>query len=318
MTLYPYEIPLKNGQDRRGAFLNISDEQGNSAWGEIAPIPGRSFETLPEALGSLNQKKNEIIEIDWTPQNCFKEMTGLNLFPSAIFGLESAILSLLSPRSTFQVNSSAFFMGSPSEILEQAESFQGFPTAKVKVGDLTFEEAFYVIDRLKNTFKLRVDVNRAWTTQDSLRFFSQFPLETFDYVEEPFQNPHDLGVFTHPLAVDESFPYDLAPEQLEALPMLKALIYKPTIQGGMTQCLSLYTWASQRGIDLVLGSSFESDLGLAHIARIARLLGTEVPAGIGTSGIFKETVCKDPLRYFSGTVTVPAIQAPKDKFFFNP
>jgi O-succinylbenzoate synthase len=115
-----------------------------------------------------------------------------------------------------------------------------------------------------------------------LRFFSKFSEESFDYVEEPFRNPKDLGLFSHPLAVDESFPSDLSFEDLERLPALKALIYKPTIQGGLSNCLGLQRWAIARGLSVVLSSSFESDVGLASVACMARRLGIQAPLGIGT------------------------------------
>lgn len=190
-------------------------------------------------------------------------------------------------------------MGSPAEIFEQAalRHKEGYTSAKLKVCNLSFEEASQIIHQLKDLFRLRIDVNRAWKTEESLRFFAQFPLDTFDYVEEPFQNPNDLAQFPHPLAIDESFPQDLSLQQLESLPTLKALIYKPTIQGGLLGALSLNEWANKRGIALVLSSSFESDLGLAHVASIAKRLALVAPVGIGTYHYLKDHLCAEPLRF---------------------
>lgn len=175
-------------------------------------------------------------------------------------------------------------MGPPEEILEQAKLRyeEGYTSAKLKVGHLDFKQAEQLIDALKNLFRLRIDVNRAWSTADSLRFFSKYPLDAFDYVEEPFQNPCGLAQFPHPLAVDESFPQDLSLKQLDELPTLKALIYKPTIQGGLLGCFPLQEWLVNRKISLVLSSSFESPLGLAHIASMAHRLSLSAPIGIGT------------------------------------
>ncbi len=158
---------------------------------------------------------------------------------------------------------------------------------------------------------MRIHVNRACETSHTLRFFAQFPLETFDYVEEPFQNPNDLAQFPHPLAVDESFPQDLSLEQLESLPTLKALIYKPTIQGGMLHCLPLCAWAAKRGVEVVLSSSFESDLGLAHVALIAHRLSLKAPVGIGTYYFLNEHICAQPLRFSHSLVHIPKQFAPK-------
>lgn len=312
-SLYSYEIPLINGQIRSGALINITDEKGNSGWGDIAPLNRWSKETLENSLQSINQGRHTIINIEWTAWNCLKELEKLKLSPAASFGLESALLSIISPHSDCKVKTSALLMGSPKKILEQAElrHCEGYTLAKLKVGNLSFEEAFHLIHQLKDKFCLRIDVNRAWTTSDSLQFFAQFPLDTFDYVEEPFQNPKDLALFLHPLAVDESFPEDLSLKQLESLPALKALIYKPTIQGGMLGCLSLHEWATKRGISLVLSSCFESDLGLAHVALIAHRLFLPTPVGIGTYHYLNNYICAIPLQFSSSITCIPDQLIPK-------
>jgi O-succinylbenzoate synthase len=301
LLLYAYEM------SRPGILINIVDERENDGWGEIAPLPKLSRETLEESLLQLNLKQHEIFGIDWTLANWLEELKKLNLLPAVSFGLESAILSILSPLSEYTVPTSALLMGSSQEILHQADlrCKEGFTSAKLKVGNLELDEASDLIHRLKDQFYLRIDVNRAWKTSETLRFFSQFPLDAFDYVEEPFQNPEDLKFFTHPLAVDESFPQDLTLEQLELLPPLKALIYKPTLQGGMAGCLPLFEWTSKRGLALILSSSFESDLGLGLVGSIAHRLSISEPVGIGTYHYLEECLCSDPLRFSSSHVTIP-------------
>lgn len=313
ITLHPYEMPLRAAEMRAGLFLNLIDELGNSGWGEVAPLPKWSRETLEEARKELEQKQPEILRVDWTARHCLKEIDKLHLLPSVSFGLESALLSILSPVPQPIVRTSALFMGSPEEMMKEAELRyrEGYSSAKLKVGHLSFEKAAEVIHKLKDKFNLRIDVNRAWSTKDSLQFFNQFPLETFDYVEEPFQNPHELALFPHPLAVDESFPEKLSLPELETFPMLKALIYKPTIQGGLLGCLSLRDWTEKRGVDLVLSSSFETDLGLAHVASIAHRLSLSSPVGIGTYHYLSKHICVPSLRFSHSFVRIPGQIEPK-------
>lgn len=308
IQIKPYQISLANNRMRSGVLIAITDVRGNKGWGEIAPLPKWSSETLEEALKQLKRKKERIINIEWTADTLFKELFLLELLPSVLFGFESALLSLLAPLPAYSVPTSALLMGSPDDILQQATERQreGFTSAKLKVSHLSFEQAERLIDQLKDTFRLRIDVNRAWSTSDSFQFFSQFPLDTFDYVEEPFQNPHELAQFQHPLAIDESFPQDLSLEQLALLPTLKALIYKPTIQGGMVGCLSLYDWATRRNVSLVLSSSFESDLGLASIASIAHRLSLTAPIGIGTYHYLNDYLCTTPLKFSGSTLIIPS------------
>lgn len=276
LFLHPYEISLTTGQVRAGVLVKIDGSEP----GDVAPLPGWSKETLDDALEELHKRKDDILSI-----TDLEQLESLNLLPSVHFGVESALLSLLDPLPQYSSQKSALLMGSPHEILEQADLRQkeGYTSAKLKVSNLSFEQAFTLIHQLKEIFSLRIDVNRAWNTADSLNFFAQFALDAFDYVEEPFQNPQDLKHFTHSLAVDESFPQDLSLKELELLPTLKALIYKPTIQGGMARCLPLKEWGESRGISIVLSSSFESAIGIRHIAAMAHRLSLKAPTGTGTS-----------------------------------
>lgn len=311
LDMKKFQLPLKGGQMRKGMLINLFNDKGSNSWGEVSPLPKWSLETLEDSILQLNQKKSEIFKISWTKENCFKEISKLELLPSVAFGIESALLSLLDPLSNHAVILSSLLMGSCVEITQQAKikELQGYTSAKLKVSNLTFDEAFFVINQLKDKFRLRIDVNRAWTTPEALNFFAQFPLDAFDYVEEPFQNPKDLTKFLHPLGVDESYPSDLDLEQLELLPTLKAIIYKPTIQGGISGCLALHDFTKRRNLKLVLSSSFESDLGLSLIASMAYRLLLDSPVGIGTIDYLNETLCDDalqfegPLAHLSGSVS---------------
>lgn len=292
--------------------MNSAAYQG---WGEIAPLPHWSRETIDSCFKQLTQIQQPIQQIEWQPHTCLAELSKLSLLPAVTFGLESALLSLLDPVDAITVPASALLVGSAQEILTQAEQRkrEGFTSAKLKVSALSDAEAALVIRELKELFSLRIDVNRAWSTSAALRFFEQFPLDTFDYVEEPFQNPLDLAQFPHPLAVDESFPHPLSLEQLEALPTLKALVYKPTIQGGLTNCAYLQKWAAQRGVSLVLSSSFESDLGLAMIARMAHRMSLTSPIGIGTFHHLRDHICNPPLQFSHSMVHISALSSSREQ-----
>ncbi|MBS4168020.1 o-succinylbenzoate synthase [Parachlamydia sp. AcF125] len=312
ISLFPYQIPLKNKQVREGVLINILDHNENSGWGEIAPLPTWSQETLEEALAQLIQEKQALLNQVWEKEAYLKELAKLNLYPSVAFGIESALLAILDPFSSIAIPASALFMGTCEEIMQQAalRQAEGFTSAKLKVGHLTFREAESMIASLKDCFRLRIDVNRAWNTKEALAFFSQYAWDTFDYVEEPFQNPHDLRWFELPLAVDESFPCDLTLGDLEKLPTLKAIIYKPTIQGGMVGCQDLQKWAFKKSVQLVLSSSFESDIGLAHVALMAKRLSACPPVGLGTYHYLIHDLSVAPLQFSGAKVQIPAHISP--------
>jgi O-succinylbenzoate synthase len=280
-------IQLHPAEDR--IFVEVE----GSHFGEVAPLPGRSRESYKQALEELHTLK----QIEWSQENCLDQLDQLTLLPSVEFGLESALLSWVDPLELQPIRMSALFKGPPEEIRLAAtlRRQEGYSSAKLKVSQLSFSQAKTLIEELSD-FSLRIDVNRAWEKEESLQFFSQFPLDRFEFVEEPFSNPHDLIHFTHPLGVDESFPHDLSLEDLEALPTLKTLVYKPTLQGGLLHARPLYAWAKERGIDVVLSSSFETPLGLRAIAVLAQRLGITTSLGLGTLHHYDSTSALPPAQ----------------------
>ncbi len=217
--------------------------------GEVVPLPGRSKETRETALEEFSQKKEKILSLHWNREECLKNFERLDLSPALSFGLESAFLSMLYPLSKHSVQTVALLMGSYQEIFEQAKARkeEGFTAAKLKIGQLSFDEATTLVDQLKDKFFLRIDVNRGWEAKKIFQFFSKYPLDSFDFVEEPFQNHRDLMKFSHPVAIDESLSdKSLSLEELEKLPTLKAVVCKPTLWGGMSKIIPLHEWAKKK------------------------------------------------------------------------
>ncbi|MFZ4772532.1 MAG: hypothetical protein ACOYK9_00880 [Chlamydiia bacterium] len=103
LSLHSYTIPLSTGQTRSGVFIQVTDEKGASGWGEIAPLPKWSEETLEEALSSLDKKQDAIMKVDWTCRSYLSELRKLNLSPATTFGLETALLAVLSPMPKCEV-----------------------------------------------------------------------------------------------------------------------------------------------------------------------------------------------------------------------
>lgn len=315
LTIASYQMPLTFGL-RSGAIITLIGNNGIKSLGDVAPLPNWSQETLAQAIDEFEKNKNALLEIDWSLDNFLKKLSQFEFFSSSlIFGLESALSTWLDPLNPFSMPVSALFLGPPHQIMEQAKirHLENFKSAKLKVGHLSFDDAEKLIHQLKDKFHLRIDVNRAWSTSDSLKFFAKFSKDAFDYVEEPFQSPLDLHLFEHPLAIDESYPANFSLERLSSLPTLKAIVYKPTIQGGLGNLLPLKAFVDENHLQLVLSSSFESDLGLAHIAGMAKRLSLKAPLGIGTYHhikryLFPNTIkCENARVCWNETLLQPSI-----------
>lgn len=318
-SLYTYKIPFDIDQKREGLLISMTAEDGKRGWGEISPLPNWSLETLSEVIVELKNTKKSYCKIDWKIDDLPEKISELSHYPSVRFGVESALLSILQPAPLGKVLSACLFKGSVNQIINQADFFynQGYRTAKLKIGHLSFDEAEFLIVNLKNRFHLRVDVNRAWHSKDALFFFSKFQLNTFEYVEEPFYDIENLKKFSHPLAIDESFPSYLSIQDLEKISNLAALIYKPTIQGGLSVIRPLLKWCRARSVSFILSSAFETDIGLYQIAQLAARLSLFSTIGIGTHFYMKERIAENFQNGFGPYVNCGEFLRPKESLL-NP
>ncbi len=184
---------MKEGKTRSGLILQIG-----KGFGEIAPLPGFSKETLEEAVReTLLWMRGE------------KEPS----LPSVCFGISCAKTDLRSVRL-------------PLCALGPKE---GFSHRKLKLGHLTVEAAVALVKEQKGAV-LRLDCNRAWSLSQALAFASHFRATDFAYIEEPVRTTEELIAFSKttgfPIALDESIGIDWS-----SIPTLKAIIVKPTLVG---------------------------------------------------------------------------------------
>ena len=233
-TLYHYSLPFRGGGLREGFLLHLR-EQGEEGWGEIAPLPGFSRESLEEAFEDF----------------CTYRYT----LPSVQFGVYSALCDLRGRVSLRAV---------PIKI-------------KVKVGDLTLRECLRVINPAPTSY-MRVDFNRRWSLHEALSFAEHF--SEVEYFEEPLLPGEDARLFPYPVALDESLREGAFPPY----PNVVAHVIKPTMHGVPLPAI-------QRGVDFILSSSYETELGIHQIAKLSlRLKLPDRPMGLGTCHLFEDSL----------------------------
>jgi O-succinylbenzoate synthase len=248
MKLYRYHLP-----NRTGLLLQQDDR-----FGEIAPLPGFSKETLADAeqetLAWLYDQKPPTLPSVRFGISCLQRHLGPIHLP----------LTALGPKP-------------------------GFSTVKLKLGHLRLPDAIALVKKHLSHFQLRLDCNRAWSLSQALEFASHFRPTDFLYLEEPVQTFSELIAFstqTHfPIALDESIREDWS-----QIPSLKAIVVKPTLTGAIPHV--------PPHLDLILSSSYESGIGLLHIAHLAQ---NTLPLGLDT--VFTEDLLSEPIiaknGYFS-------------------
>lgn len=300
VTLFNYNIPITAGvvlRDRRvtlrHGLLARLEEAGREGWGEIAPLPGFSEETLPQAqaetLGWLQS---------WRAGTACASYESLS--PSVAFGLSCALAELngILP-SSGNYRSAMLCTGDPDEMIRQlAEQPQA--VAKMKVGLYEAVRDGIMASLLLEaapTLTLRLDANRQWSLEKA-RQFARFVPENLRsriaFIEEPCRTQEESRIFAREagiaLAWDES---SREPGFLPAAePHLRAIVIKPTLIGSLAKVGDLAARASEAGLTAVISSALESSLGLTQLARIADWLTPGVVPGLDTLSLMQQQLVR--------------------------
>ena len=270
---------------RRQGLLLCQEIGGRIRWGDAAPLPNLSGESLADVVAAAAAGH-------W------------HAFPS--LGFAHSSLSYEPSATRIPINS--LLMGSRSSILDQAvtASKSSVTAVKLKVArhdDLVrdVELTRQVRARLQPQQRLRLDANRAWPPDEAIDFLTAIQDLDVEYIEEPCQNPSHLEqVFNAtgvPYALDETL---ISTTDLTPFPNVRALVVKPTL-------LSMATIndLAKHEIALTLSASFESGVGIYHLAALSHRLEPNQPAGIDTYRWLAEDVVSPRLSISNGSINLP-------------
>ena len=170
-------------------------------------------------------------------------------------------------------------------------STKHFDVVKFKIARNDIEEDVQLLKNwhAKNTEKMiRLDGNRSWTKIQLFNFFEQISHLPIQYIEDPLSDPNQYSSIRDiPIALDESL-VDY-PEQIKA-PCISHLIIKPTLHS-----LQQIENFKKLGLPLIFTSTFETSLGLWHIAQLSQRYSPENVHGFATLDWFKQDLCLEPL-----------------------
>ncbi|HDL8284953.1 TPA: o-succinylbenzoate synthase [Yersinia enterocolitica] len=293
-TLYRYSIPMEAGVILRHQRLKSRDgllvklQQGEqTGWGEIAPLPEFSQETLPEA---------QAVAIAELQRWVNGEELDLGPLPSVAFGLSCALAELekLLPLSA-DYRKAPLCTGDPDELFAVLQALPGEKVAKVKVGLYEAVRDGMIVNVLLEALpdlKLRLDANRSWTRAKADGFAKYVNPELrsrIAFLEEPCKTRAESREFARDtgiaIAWDESVRE--ADFQVEAEPGVAAIVIKPTLVGSIARCQQLVQQAHQAGLEAVISSSIESSLGLTQLARLADWLTPATVPGLDTLSLMQ-------------------------------
>jgi len=319
---------------RRGIVVTVMSTDGVCGFGEIAPLPGFSRETLIEAGDAAYELGGHIVGA--TIPDGYRDLTswlaqlakGRQCPPSTVCGLETALADLLARRSNQslarwigldvppEVPVNAVLAGDADVVVEQISVLHGsgFRTFKLKVGAASPEDDRRTIERvlahLPADTSLRLDANGAWKYEQAKTALQGVPHDRIEFIEEPLARSEiywlsDLHARTGiGFALDESV---LNPQRWRTLlhnDAVVAVMLKPTLIGGPSAFGELGRRAAAAGKKVLVSSTFESGIGVATCLQLAAGVGCG-PCGLDTLRYLETSLLLEVLDVFDGVMRVP-------------
>ncbi len=297
----------------RKIWLLHASEGPAQGVGECAPLPQLSCDDIPNYGDVLRRFCDEVERTGSIP--CEE----LRRYPSMLFGLETAMLSLHRGQQLFP---SAFsrgevgipinglvWMGTYEEMLSRMEQKleQGFRCVKLKIGAIDFDRELDLVKRIRQRFsrqevELRLDANGAFPIDEALyklELLSQYDIHS---IEQPIRQ----GLWAYmadlcresplPIALDEELiGVNDAPTKRQMLNIIRPayIILKPSLHGGMAGTREWVSIARDMGIGSWITSALESNVGLNAIAQLCADIygdGLTMPQGLGTGQLFTDNI----------------------------
>ena len=302
-------LPLAGGviHERAGVLVRVDSDSGASGWGDVAPLPGFSRESVEEAVAELMAWAERLRGARFDPHS-----DGLESWPgyesagvaspSVRFGLETALASLSRRMGEETAAELACFdgavpvngllAGSREQVLADARRLRdgGCRAVKLKVGSRPVAEDVEMTRVVRavigDDVGLRLDANRNWSLEQAVEFGRAVGDTNIEYLEEPLRDPAHLADFFDatgmPVALDESL-LELRPDDLDGRREVGAVVLKPTLLGGIARAREWVTKALALDVRPVVSGCFESGVGLLALAGFAwASTGDAVPAGLDT------------------------------------
>ncbi len=297
--VWQYQIPMDSGvilrnqrlKQREGLFVRLTEGE-HTGWGEIAPLPGFSHESLAEAQLAL---------LNWINQWQTDKEAPLPELPSVAFGVSCALAELagdLPLAADYRI--APLCSGDPDDLILQLAAMPGEKIAKVKIGEYEAVRDGMVVNLLLEAvpdLRLRLDTNRRWTPLKA-RQFAKYVNPAYRsriaFIEEPCQSPDQSREFSQETGIAIAWDESLreAGYTFQSEPGVVAVVIKPSLTGSLDTIQQQVIAAHQQGQIAVISSSLESSLGLTQLARIAAWLTPGVIPGLDTLSLMQAQVIR--------------------------
>lgn len=325
--------------ERKGFFISVQDQYGNSGIGEISPLLGFSSESLIDAENDIKFLNKSISGKEFSIDQYFSgdSLYSKRIVPSVSFGFEQAVLNLLisnnhvllsnyfnlSHKEIIPVNSVIDLSGK-NKILNEVTGIidSGFRTIKLKAGRSNFDEELEILDSLRekipDEIQIRLDVSSAWDANSTLENLQKLSPYNIQFVEDPCRDLEFLS------RISKVSPIPIAPDftiqSIEELTRLldndffKFIVIKPMMLGSIVRLIKLLKRVEGRNIYFVISSAFETEVGRSMLILLSSMVKHNFAHGLATSRYFEDEEFQDPYPIVNGTIKFnPVFYPPKFK-----
>lgn len=319
---------------RAGLILQVSDSDGRCGIGEAAPMPGFSLDRLSEVY-DLWSEVRDICSALSPPESpaefsdALRELYPvLTPCPSLRFAIETALGDLaakksglplakwLSPGASDAIAVNALIDAGSDEhwpARAQARWQEGYRTFKIKAGVDTPASDLKRITALRDAFTdaaIRVDVNGAWDEATFTGIAPRLAGLNIEFIEQPL--PPGASAEAHriaqaaglALALDEEAAGEGDADTIIQNRLCEVLVIKPMVFGGISGALRLAESALGNGMQVVITSLWESDVGLSASAHLAAAIAGDTTHGFSTAGMIAYGIVDCPLAICNGRLAL--------------
>jgi o-succinylbenzoate synthase len=350
----PFRRPLLDATGefthRRSWLLRVVDEAGREGLGEAALNPIAS-DTTAGALATLIR---EIVPglvagriPSWSELAAEGEpgraaMAAVDGALAALFASATGTLSGTRAGTAIPVSAIIGFAAPDAGADAAAQAIElGFETLKLRAG---FERTTdQLVDRLRTLRgavgpepRLRIDAAGAWDLDTATERIAAIEPFRIEFVEQPLVAWDVAGHAALrervrvPIALDESVDSEGSARAALAEGAADVIVVKPARVGGLAATMRIVEAASAGGASVVLGTFFETGVGIAAVLRIASAMraaapeggrasgrvggravdgavGLEPAHGLATAGVLVHDLLRMPLPIEKGRMAIPTV-----------
>jgi L-alanine-DL-glutamate epimerase-like enolase superfamily enzyme len=167
------------------------------------------------------------------------------------------------------------------ELRQRVRTVEGFPIIKLKLGtgDLKYDEAIVRLVRAETNADLCVDANSAWSVEEAAKIIPRLAAYNLLFIEQPIGYADANGWHRLRSLLPADMPLLIADESVQQAHDIPALAgsadginIKLTKAGGLRAARRMIALARAMDMQVMLGCSVESSVGITAAAHLAPLV----------------------------------------------